>query len=327
MKINSSFIKPNFKGYDAVPLKNIYLSELYSKPFVNEMKIVARQEGFEIRTWEDMDRWPQDRKCFLEKNGRPFLIADEEVSRKFMRQMHRKGVMGKRIYGFLEGGDTFIGKYPNGEHWLITGKNVGEIPLEHRKIISSIYNIDEKNIFEIPKQNFHIDMCVRPIGYPYVLVNDFDLVDKNMEKIIKPFEESQSFMQDYNQYKEYLKYNYSSTDEICSSLIEAGFIPIRIAGVYGDEVNFMNGIVNKHSDGTISYITNSSDTGCNNFYKKMQEIFEQELRAKVPNISKIYFIKGKTAGSGINYIMSILRYKFGGIHCMSLEEPDFEAWA
>ena len=120
---------------------------------------------------------------------------------------------------------------------------------------------------------------------------------------------------------------YSSCDETIKALKEAGFIPIEVAGVFGSEINFLNAIVNKHQNGSISYITNS--TACSNtLISQLEQDFEKELREKVSNLDKVYFISGDTekGKSLLNYMMYNLSNKGGGLHCMSLEEPAFDKW-
>lgn len=341
MKINSSFIKPNFKGYDSAPLKSIYLEESYCKPFIDEMKAVAQQEGFKIKTAYDNDQWIQDDKTIIEKDGKPFLIANGEVSDNFIGELKRQGIDGKKTIGFLAGGDTFIGKYPNGNKWILTGEKIGATI--SKKAVSDAYEISEKNIYTLPKQNYHLDTFIRPVGYPYVLVNDFNLVDKNIQMLDDGTDEFEQYRKEYESFKRRLNEQYFGINTICNALVARGFTPIKIAGVYGPEINFMNAIINKHPDNTISYITNSSDTGNDDFYKKIQDKFQKDLEEKVSNLSKTYFVKGNEAqyqgkrfyGIGIenqkpnpklNNMMATLRYQGGGIHCMSLEEPDFESW-
>jgi len=331
----------NFKGYDALPLKGIYLEESYCEPFVDEMKVIANQEGFEIKTAYDNDQWIQDDKTIIERASKPFLIANGEVSDNFINELKRHGIDGKRTTGFLSGGDTFIGKYPNGEKWILTGEAVGATV--SKKAVSEAYEISEKNIFTLPKQNYHLDTFIRPVGYPYILVNDFNLVDKNIQMLDDGTEEFEEYRRQYERFKRNLDEKYFGINTICNALVARGFVPIKIAGVYGPEINFMNAIINRHQDGTLSYITNSSDTGNNDFYKKIQDRFQKDLEEKVPNLSKTYFVKGNEAqyqgkrfyGIGIenkkpnpklNNMMATLRYQGGGIHCMSLEEPDFQAW-
>ncbi len=241
MKINSSFIKPNFKGYDSAPLKSIYLEESYCKPFIDEMKAVAQQEGFKIKTAYDNDQWIQDDKTIIEKDDKPFLIANGEVSDNFIGELKQQGIDGKRTIGFLAGGDTFIGKYPNGDKWILTGEKIGATI--SKKSVSDAYGIDEKSIFTLPKQNYHLDTFIRPVGYPYVLVNDFNLVDKNIQMLDDGTDEFEQYRKEYESFKRRLNEQYFGINTICNALVARGFTPIKIAGVYGPEINFMNAII------------------------------------------------------------------------------------
>ena len=96
-----------------------------------------------------------------------------------------------------------------------------------------------------------------------------------------------------------------------------------------------NAIVNKHEDGSISYITNSSKCNDRNL-SKYQDIFEKELKRKLQNIRaqdpsaptlrNIYFIQGENYGK-TNEVMDNLIEGAGGVHCMCLEESNFDIWA
>lgn len=96
----------------------------------------------------------------------------------------------------------------------------------------------------------------------------------------------------------------------------------------------MNAIINKHPDGTISYITNSSKSN-DPVDAEYQRIFEKDLRKKLdelaendenaPKLQDIYFIEGKLYDFGNEMTDNILEGS-GGIHCMTLEEPNFELW-
>lgn len=73
----------------------------------------------------------------------------------------------------------------------------------------------------------------------------------------------------------------------------------------------------------------------------MENLFEENLREKVPKITDTYFVSGgkrldceknsesavELYGKGLqnrNIIMDILANRLGGIHCMTAEVPDFE---
>ena len=316
----------SFTGYQSVPLKNLYLEENYCDEFIDELREVAKEENFGVKLTYDNDMWLQDSKTIIERNGKPYCIASSGVSNNFMQNMKCYDIQGEKTWGCLAGGDTFLGKFENGKKWLITGKKYG-ISKGSIERISELYNVPLENIFFISPPNFHLDMSLRPIDKNNVLVNDFDLVKKALPYLDDGSDEFSHYKQNTLNYIEYMKKNYSSADEICNELKSYGFNPIRVPGVWGSEVNFMNAIANQHNDGTFSYITNSSKCSIS-FYEKMEKYFEIYLKTKVPNVRKVYFIEGNNFKnpSVFNYMMNTLDNKNGGIHCMSLEEPNFEIW-
>ncbi len=317
----------NFKGYDAAPLKRIYSDGEYCHAFESEMEQISKEEGISFEILYDKTKWAQDGKTIIEKNGTPFLIGNNKISAGLLYTMFGwHGIQGTREEGFLTGGNTFIGKFPNGEKWLLSGE---DNTTDDKEKISKTYNIKPENIHFIPQQNYHLDMFIRPVGYPYVLVNDPELVKKNIDKLEGTQEDKERFKEEFERYCNFQKiYGYTSCDTTVEKLEELGFIPIRIAGDYGWAVNFMNGIVNKHADGSISYITNS--TKCKDkLHSSIEKVFKKDLQTKIPNLDKSYFISGKNEiwTNNRNFMMGALEGEGGGIHCMSLEEPDFEMWA
>lgn len=282
----------NFKGYDAAPLKRIYIEKEYSDPFADELKAAAKAEGIKVATIYDNLKWVQDDKSIIEKAGGPFLIASGNVSDNFLCTIRSRYRMpATRTIGYLTGGNTFIGKFPNGEKWIIAGaKNT----TNDKKEISKTYDVPTENIFFLPQQNFHLDLFLRPIGYPFILVNDPKLVMENIDKLDGTDEEKEAFRKTVERHYKLqdASNDACSVDTTVKKLEEIGFIPIRIAGDYGDSVNFMNAIVNKHKDGTISYITNSTECA-NKLYSSIEKVFADELREKVPFLNKTYFIAGK----------------------------------
>lgn len=188
------------------------------------------------------------------------------------------------------------------------------------------FGVKKENIFIINQPNFHIDMNIRPIGYPYVLVNDPKIAIQNLKNVAQ----GKALAEITQDYEELRKNDYCEVETTIKELESYGFKPIRVGGVYASgEVNFLNAIVNKHEDGTISYITNSSN--CNKpGYSKLEKIFEKELKSKAPNIQNVYFVRGEKVGDkklniGNAMMESLLRAN-GGIHCMTMEEPDFSKY-
>ncbi len=320
---------PSFKGYDAVPLKSIYIDFAHGFPIREEMSDICKQENISLRKVFDGCEWAQDNKCIVQRNGKPYMIGGHDLSSDTIDIMeHNYGISGNWEHAFLTGGNTFIGKFPNGDKWLITGAKV--FP-EKIKDIAKCYDVKEENIHQIPTPDFHIDLGIRPIGYPDILVNDPEIAEKNLEKLNDGSKEFEEFKSSFKAYQEGAKITYASADAICDALKKIGFNPIRVGGVYYNGVNFMNAIVNKHPDGTMGYITNSSE--CNNhIYTKLQKVFEDEIREKAPQITDFYYVQGIRKSpyrppTGKNHMIDSLKYYHGGIHCMSLEEPDFDKWA
>ncbi len=326
MKINSFSI--SFKGYDAAPLKAVHIEQSTGGPIKAELKKIAQQENFELRQGLDYYRWPQDTKTIIEKNKKPFIVANGLVGDEYLEETAKKyGIKGTSISFITVGGNSFIGKYPNGERFML----VGEDEFEGRTIdnTAEAYGIERKNIIPIPQQNYHLDVFMRPIGYPYILIDNPKLTRQKLTQLNKKGYLSQylNLQKDFNSEELKRSMKYASHKKTVEALKKAGFIPIEIAGVYSRGINFMNAIVNSHPDGTISYITNS--TSCKNpFISKLQEEFEADLRKNVPNIDKVYFVSGQKdiQTENLNYMMYNLNKRGGGLHCMTLEEVDFDAW-
>ena len=317
-------ISPNhisFKGYDAAPLKKVHIEHNCHEKIQDELEEICQKEGIKFSKIHDKLPWAQDDKCIIEKNKKPYLIGCDEISNNLLSSFKFKyKIDGSREYGFTTGGNTFIGKYPNGEKWMLIGEDELNQGLK-KEDISKTYQIKKENIFIIPQQSFHLDMFLRPIGFPYILVNDPKIAKKNIETHFKDSPLKKQFLINL-----LLQEKGCSCEKTIKKLEKFGFKPIRIAGVYGQDINFMNAIVNKHSDNKISYITNSSKCNSKEFCE-LEKIFEEELRKKIPNIDKVYFVSEKNAQYMIsNYTMNSLLFRSGGLHCMILEEPNFEAW-
>ena len=81
--MNINFSPINFKGYDAAPLKAIHVDTWTSKPIKSELKQIASAEGFSVRCALDYYKWAQDMKMLIEKNGKPFCIANNRTDLTF----------------------------------------------------------------------------------------------------------------------------------------------------------------------------------------------------------------------------------------------------
>ena len=109
LRINSI----NFRGYDAAPLKRIYIEQEYSAPFADELKAVGMTEDIKVATIHDNLEWVQDDKSIIEKAGGPFLISSDKASDNFLCTIRSRYKMpATRTPGYLTGGNAFIGKFP-----------------------------------------------------------------------------------------------------------------------------------------------------------------------------------------------------------------------
>ena len=315
----------SFKGYDAAPINALYAEGEYCSKILPEMYDICDKEKINLRTTSDSDEWTQDSKTIIEKDNQAKCLANADVTNNFISGLnYYYKIPSKKIWPHITGGNSFIGKLPNGEKWMMAGRD--ELMRSGTESIEKEYGIKKENIYPISNPNFHLDMFIRPIGYPYVLVNDPDLAREKLKEIESDSIDYKELKEDFEKYESERDFTYASCDTVCKDLEAHGFIPIRIAGCFGGAVNFMNAVVNKHKDGKISYITNSSE--CKNpYYTMLQDIFERDLREK-SNIDKVYYVKGgeHAYSKTYNHMMVKLKDLHGGIHCMTMEEPNFKAW-
>ncbi len=396
LSVNKSIKVPAFKGYDAVPVKSLYMQNLsgnFAVDFFEELKQIGQKEDFDVFI-QDSEKiqnnsqnlkndkfinrpWAQDNKILRKNEGKIYTLFSTLIPQEYEKQVKQfadfTNSILKKTDTLLEGGNIFIGKKDNGEDWLLLGKdsvsetsindfladcdvenidcdrfneflnsgiinrkqdgtgniisiddwimNKKQYDLKAINKISKDFGVKEKNIYTIPQGNFHNDMFIRPVGYPYVLVNDNASVLENISEL--PYGAAK--LRQKTKDNETLRLEqYASTEKIVKSLKKYGFTPIKIAGIYGKgEVNYLNAIVHKHNDGTLTYITNSA--ACKkDGYSQLDNLFEKQLREKLPNIKNVYFIKGDYENIAGNAMMYSLHYLNGGIHCYTCEEPDFD---
>ncbi len=335
MKINN-ISKLNFKGYDALALKALHISSGWDK-IKDEFKDICAQEEIELKDSKFNGSYNQDIMLVLERNKKPYALISEnvEIIKPFLPEIEKEYGMPTELVplfdktsGFISGGNFYLGKKADGEKFMLIGSN--EQMMTNKSAISKRYDVKEENIHFIQQQDYHLDMAIRPIGYPYVLINNPEMVLKNENKARGIKTKSKPTL-DKNDHK-------MMTYKIAlEQLKQIGFVPIPIGAVYSEKhapVNFMNAIVNKHDDGSISYITNSSK--CDDVrISKYQKIFEKDLERKldelrkqdsnIPVLKNIYFIAGENYGDS-NEVMDNLLEGAGGVHCMSSEEPKFDVW-
>ncbi len=193
------------------------------------------------------------------------------------------------------------------------------------EVASEDFDVKRENMVFLPEADFHIDMVIRPLEYPYVLVNDDKEVDKLIENLEKRFKFNALERNELRKFKKNLQEHrkkYNSSDDICKKLEANGFVPIKIAGSFGrNPVNFINAIVHKKDDELV-YITNSTKYG-SKIYEAMQEHFEKDLIEKYPKIKRVYYVDGeKYSKKKKNNMMYYLGSGNGGIHCLCAEEME-----
>lgn len=371
--MNNNISNINFKGYDVLPLRALYMQGLTKpceKTIFNEMRKIAQKEGVDIfvnttnkkisNIIDDSDKtvplsiWAQDRKAFVQNAfgkqilwniQKKFGVDAETIPQENMFPLNNFEIKTKEY--FPRGGDYYLGYKENGEKWLLINGNViaqeepyidtQDNPTEND--LQQMFDVKPENIFKIYSED-DIDEFVRPIGYPYILVNDYQ---EALNDIRKLEEDYPSFLTLYPHMTEYIENRLKDSkeagtcDELCDKLKEFGFIPIKIAGRYAPDINYINAIAMKNKKDKISYITNSTESEYDGL-NHLQNIFKNRLKERIPNVNRVYFVSGgqrteedrfyeQDYSQGLqfrNHIMDILANRQGGIHCMTAEVPDFD---
>ena len=368
---NNKITNISFKGYDAIPLKAIYMQGIRKraeKCIFREMKKVLQEEGVDLfvnssninfaQKFEDkpsktpLSIWAQDNKAFVKnKNGKQLLWNNKEevLTQEQIIPFDDFQINAARF--MPKGGDYYLGYKKNGEKWLIinsvsvsgngTPSRLGDLPTND--VVRDVLDVKERNVTKVFNIAHDLDEMIRPVGYPYVLVNDYAEALNMVEEMHKKFPHSH---ETYNEMKNFLVKEIEqkdlcgdSTEVICERLRENNFIPIKIGAHFLNDINFINAIAFKNKNNNITYISNSTKRS----YPELQfleHLFDKTLKEKVPNIDSTHYISGgkrtfdekysdshmNLFGRGLqerNVIMDILANRLGGIHCMSAEVPDF----
>lgn len=365
MKINLLNHNQNccFKGYDVVRLKGLYMQGLIKpaeKRIFNEMAKITKEEHLDLFINQNNTKiskkilsnltadnklsiWGQDRKAFIKQKGVDTILENPKETILSTADFSTIGNYKIQSDTYIpRGGNYYIGYKDNGEKWAIV--NAMELYEQSsfdkfsdkptKELFCKLFEIKPQNIFTINEIFRDLDEVIRPIGYPYVLVNDFSENLKNIDKLEQKFPNSKDIIAKLRKYSTPpIIINHSET------LKHSGFIPINIGGYYSENMNFINALAFTNKNNKISYITNSTKGSCPEL-EYLEELFEEDLRAKVKDIEKIYFVSGgmkdkvqmnnddiftlklQSQGSEFdNAIMDILANRHGGIHCMTAEIP------
>ena len=368
---NNLSINPNlsFRGYDAIPLKGIYMQGMTSqgeREIFKEISDICKKEGVDVfvnennteiaKTLqgktpdEELSVWAQDNKAFVEnKYGKSLLWnAKEKVLEKLGELSYYKLIAQRNT---PRGGNYFLGYNDDGEKWLLINRQsiyddsnfdrYGDEAKTEQWV--KLFDVEPENIIKIPEFFGDLDEYIRPIGYPYILVNDYEKSLENLKKMHRKFPRSPIYK------KMRKKLNYArmnpriAENDYSEKLKERGFIPIKIGARYSEDINFINALAFKDKEDKVTFITNSTKHSLPEL-EYLEELFEEDLKTAAPNIGNIYFVSGgekKGDHDGVFYlngkafeiphngfkegntIMNILATRLGGIHCMTAEIPDF----
>jgi|GEM_PF-5026917 len=264
------------------------------------------------------------KKAFVNMYAEEFFINDDFIDNEAKRYFNKK-LGGLKFEELIK--ELFTIKDP-----LLGNKGLKEEYLEKgKKYIGQDLNINPEQISFISQHDYHLDTYIRPLQYPFILLNSNDCYTD----IINYLEKTENNASKYLETCKIIKESYASIPHIEKELADAGFQVIKIPGVrkcYSKheeittnpasiraDANYINAIVHQKPDGSLIYITNSCDP-C------LDERFKNCLQEKVPSIKQVYFISGKICSNGQSFIKRGLEIERGGIHCMVAELPDFNLW-
>ena len=339
--------QPVFKGYFACPIKTLHFQacgNARQQPLFNELnakcskyfKIMVQVKGKIVKPEELKykkfmlfyntgivkgaldDKWGQDNKIFLNATKLGVLNhRSADLAKDFAKL---SGLESKFISSLLDGGNCFLGKRQNGEPFAIVGKDA--LSGSTKATVAGHLEVKPENLHVISQPNFHLDMAIRPLNYPYVLVGDPELtfeLAKGQNKLNKGqvgyFEKSNEARA-----KNHIANNYADVEETVKQLEKNGFKAIRVPGLLGEDyLNFMNAVVHQEDDGSLIYITNKMHLGKQNFIN-FEEMFANYIKSKSPSIKEVIFIDGD------GLVPNALALQNGGVHCMSKEEPAYKKW-
>ena len=194
-----------------------------------------------------------------------------------------------------------------------------------RKLFCKEFNVKEENIFHIPQANYHIDLTMRPLKYPYVLVNDDEAVKKTLVELEEKFDYKDDFISNVRSHLKEIEEDFEPSSVVKDKLEQYGFKPIMIPAALGSyNVNFLNAIVHERDNG-LTYITNAPSWENDKRYEYLFNKFKNDISEKAPDIKRMYGITGGHIKDGNETLsMFYLRNYFAGVHCICAERPDFE---
>ena len=244
------------------------------------------------------------------------------------------GAKIRQELAYLEGGNQLIGALPDGEDYVIIGKDsvaaskavlerdLGE-PLTEKqvlRVIASDLGIKPAHIYPIEQPGeFHLDMSLMLIGSKEVVLNDAEEASHLQEQWLREDyakldetheaadrEQLESFVRDI---REHARVRALAEDKTLVDLKAAGFTVHRMAGVFHDwrkRMNVMNTILGTNLEGQRYAVVFGADP-------RAEKYVAQKLLNEIPTgLDRIHFLSHQysmPSGSG-------------GIKCRSKPEGD-----
>jgi hypothetical protein len=347
--------------------------KLYQNPF--DVPLVSSPGGGVMIEKNNLSRWAQDCKtlvkdpdgvvrmlilptlrCDISPLKTPqgkLQLRNEQQSAQHLADL--LGIPTRKIKSYIEWGNAYLGHKTNKEPYIIIGKdtlriNALELAGKFSKYqkdtthyetlaqaqIAADLHLDPKNVIVIKQPAGHIDLAIRPLNSPVVLVNSFDMTlkqlteerdqlsttDPDRAKLDQMIEDTQAYQQASRE-----EGNFATPEETAQELKAHGFEPVFVPGAMGTTtnrkqghfVNYMNALVHKRPNGQLVYMTNGSG------FDRLNQIFQRALTKQAKDVASVDFIKGQIDDkTGLSHMEKSLSDMSGGLHCMSTEHPNFD---
>lgn len=266
LRYNSNNIE--FKGYDARPLRGLFVLDKSCEGAVNQLKKLTEKTGLDIFTPNIASKsinkeyasqaqqkhllWCQD---YLTNTRKKFIIFDK--SRDFLTRILRgvtdgmKKDLGLEPFGVPEhirGGNFFICNN-NGREELLINKLKGNYTED---VLKMAFNVER--IHYIPSLDYHLDLFIRPLKDGKVLVADDSLTMKGLKTGIDKINEylcknnvdnnDKKILHDIlDKLDEKIKFfdvtlngsprkPIETTEQVAKALTDAGYEPIKVPANY-----------------------------------------------------------------------------------------------
>ena len=336
--------------------------------------------------------WGQDTKAIWghHDSNTPVVVEpcepeDEEqgIAESFAHQL---SLPYRKLNSSLEGGNYFLGLKNENEWVALIGeqevlssdkslvdmkkrdfrKQLKQLSPEKKeaflakgmKLIQHDINLPSDNIFYLPQPEYHLDLGILPLIYPYVLVGSvaktklwLDTLSHQNGLTDEAGKSLKKLADCCARYEKHLaRESYASGEEVASVLEQQGFKPIMIPGIIADAdakegsshfiVNYLNALVTQDKNGDLIY--SGSETPVFEGGFSLDKAFEQELRKALKESNPVleskfistHFVYGdpllgrddEYLPGEVSFLSDRLRVQKGGLHCMVTEYPDFKEW-